>query len=152
MMEYLGFYHYEQYSLIISSHVPLYFLSASACLSPLPPSWLGWVAFELPFSLLACIVCCSGDSLSLCDPLLCAPEYKYKNDCISCLVQDVVRLGDQQLQIITMAKLLRSLEMMYLCCVARMPRVALFLSRKKPVSSLGEEFNKPCSSGDRLIN
>lgn len=62
MMEYLGFYHYEQYSLIISSHVPLYFLSASTCLSPLPPSWLGWVALSSPSPLCWPAVCVAQET------------------------------------------------------------------------------------------
>lgn len=38
--------------------------------------------------------------------------------------------------------------MVYLCCIVRIPRVALFLSRK----SKREEMDKPCSSGGRLTN
>lgn len=86
---------------------------------------------------------------TLCDSLLCAPEYKYKNDWISFSIQYTARLGDQWLQIITMAKLLGSLKIAYICCIVRMPTVTLFLSRK---NSLREEINKPCSSGGRLID
>jgi len=53
MMENLGLYHCEQYSLIISSHVPFYPMLVSTCLFS-SALWLAWVAFYLPFfSLLA---------------------------------------------------------------------------------------------------